>query len=111
MHEQAEDRLRAGLAEGREGAFAALYDRFGRSLHRVAWSLLGSRQDAEDAVQEVFLGLVRSRATIGKVESLRAYLFSALRHAAARLATRRKTPVLPAGDPPARDLNAEGEID
>jgi len=111
MHEQAEDRLRAGLAEGREDAFAALYDRFGRPLHRVAWSLLRSRQDAEDAVQEVFLGLVRSRAAIGKVESLRAYLFAALRHAAARLAARAKTPVLPAGDPPARDLNAQGEID
>ena len=111
MHEQAEDRLRAGLAEGREDAFAALYDQFARPLHRVAWSLIGSRQDAEDVVQEVFLGLFRSRETIGKVENFRAYLFSALRHAAARLATRAKTPVLPAGDPPARDLNAEGEID
>jgi RNA polymerase sigma-70 factor, ECF subfamily len=111
MHEQAEDRLRAGLAEGREDAFAALYDRFGGPLLRVAWCLLGSRQDAEDAVQEVFLGLVRSQAAIGKVDSLRGYLFSALRHAVARLAKRRKTPVLPADDPPARDLNAEGEID
>lgn len=75
MHEQAEDRLRAGLAEGREDAFAALYDQFARPLHRVAWSLIGSRQDAEDVVQEVFLGLFRSRETIGKVENFRAYLF------------------------------------
>jgi RNA polymerase sigma-70 factor, ECF subfamily len=111
MHEQAEDRLRAGLAEGREDAFAALYDRFAGPLHRVAWSLLGSRQDAEDAVQEVFLGLFRSRETIGKVESFRAYLFSALRHAVARLAKRAKTPVLPAGEPPVREPNAAGEID
>jgi RNA polymerase sigma-70 factor, ECF subfamily len=111
MREQAEDLLLAGLAEGREDDFAALYVCFARPLHRVAWSVLGSRQDAEDAVQEVFLGLVRSRATLAKVESLPAYLFSSLRHAAARLATRKKTPVLPAGDPPTRDPNADREID
>jgi RNA polymerase sigma-70 factor (ECF subfamily) len=76
------------LAEGRDEAFAALYDRYGRSLFRVAWTLLRSRQDAEDAVQDVFLGLVRSRPALGRIENLRAYLFGALRHAAARLATR-----------------------
>ncbi len=85
------DPLLAGLAEGRDEAFAAVYDRFAGPLFRVAWTLLRSRQDAEDAVQEVFLGLVRSRAALGRVENLRAYLFGALRHAATRLATRRKT--------------------
>jgi RNA polymerase sigma-70 factor (ECF subfamily) len=111
MHDRAEDRLRAGLAEGREEAFAALYDRYGRPLYRAAWIWLRSHQDAEDAVQEVFLGLVRARAALGNVESLPAYLFAALRHAAARLAARGKTAALPAGDLPARDRDAEGAID
>jgi RNA polymerase sigma-70 factor (ECF subfamily) len=88
MHDQAGDPLLAGLAEGRDEAFAALYDRYGRPLFRVAWTLLRSRQDAEDAVQDVFLGLFRSRAVLGRVVNLRAYLFSALRRAAARLAAR-----------------------
>ncbi len=88
MRDPASDALLAGLAEGRGEAFAALYDRYGRALFRVAWTLLRSRQDAEDAVQDVFLGLVRSQAALGRVENLRAYLFGALRHAAARLATR-----------------------
>ncbi len=69
--------LLAGLAQRREDAFAVLYDRHARPLYRVAWTLLGSCQDAEDAVQEVFLGFVRAQATLGRVENLRAYLFSA----------------------------------
>jgi RNA polymerase sigma-70 factor (ECF subfamily) len=90
MHDPVSDPLVAGLAQGRDEAFAALYDRFGRSLFRVAWTLLRSRQDAEDAVQEVFLGLFRSRAALGRIENLRAYLFSVLRHATTRLAAARK---------------------
>jgi RNA polymerase sigma-70 factor (ECF subfamily) len=90
MHDEASDPLLAGLAEGRDEAYAAVYDRHGRALFRVAWTLLRCRQDAEDAVQEVFLGLARSRATLGRIENLRAYLFGALRHAASRLAARRR---------------------
>src|SRR5262245_43821628 len=106
MHDRVSDPLLAGLAEGREEAFAALYDRYARSLFRVAWTLLRSRPDAEDAVQDVFLGLVRSRATAGRIENLRAYLFSALRHAVARTAVRKQAAVpgpLPDGQP--------GEVD
>ena len=111
MHDQAEERLRAGLAAGREDAFAALYDRYGRSLYRVAWALLRSRPDAEDAVQEVFLGLARSRGTLAQVENLRAYLFSALRHAAARLAVRSKSQVRPVEELPDHAAIASGTID
>ena len=76
--------LLAGLAAGREDAFAAAYDRFAARLLAAAWGMLGSRADAEDAVQDVFVGLVRSRATLAGVEDLGAYLFASLRHAAAR---------------------------
>src|SRR5262245_47644003 len=111
MHDQGEDHLLAGLAEGSEEAFRALYARYGAPLFRVAWTLLRSRQDAEDAVQEVFLGLVRSRATLGRIESLPAYLFSSLRHAAARLAQRRTSAGPLADEPPARDSAGTGDID
>ena len=100
MHDQAGDPLLAGLAEGRDEAFAALYDRYGRPLFRVAWTLLRSRQDAEDAVQDVFLGLFRSRAVLGRVVNLRAYLFSALRRAATGLAARKEVPLRPPPDGP-----------
>ncbi|MBN1422450.1 MAG: sigma-70 family RNA polymerase sigma factor [Planctomycetes bacterium] len=84
-----DDALLAGLAAGDEGAFAALYDRYGAALFRVAHALLGSREEAEDAVQDVFLDLVRSRASLARVRDLRAYVFASLRHAAAR---RRRRP-------------------
>jgi RNA polymerase sigma-70 factor (ECF subfamily) len=86
----AADSLIDGLAQGREEAFAALYDRFGAALFRTALLLLGSRPEAEDAVQDVFVSLVRARPALAGVTNLRAYLFAALRHAAARRAALRK---------------------
>jgi RNA polymerase sigma-70 factor (ECF subfamily) len=81
MAESPEDPLTRGLVEGREDAYAALYDRFGSSLFHVARAALWSREEAEDAVQEVFLGLVRARKSLSAVRNLRAYLFAALHHA------------------------------
>jgi RNA polymerase sigma-70 factor (ECF subfamily) len=80
-----------GAGEPLLAALADAYDRHGAAMFRVAWTLLRSRPDAEDAVQEVFLGLARSTDTLGRVENMRAYLFSALRHAAGRIAVRRKS--------------------
>jgi RNA polymerase sigma-70 factor (ECF subfamily) len=89
MGEPSGDPLLPGLAAGREEAFASLYLREGAALLRVAFALLGCRADAEDAVQEVFVGLAGSR-NLASVENLRAYLFTALRHAAAKMAARCK---------------------
>src|SRR5262245_28341179 len=41
-------------------------------LHRVAYRMLGSRSEAEDAVQESWLRL--NRANTGDIENLRAWL-------------------------------------
>lgn len=90
MADRAGDPLLAGVVAGREEAFAALYARDGAALYRVARALLGSSADAEDAVQEVFVGLVRARHRLASVDDLRAYLFAALRHAAAKVAARRR---------------------
>src|SRR5262245_58616855 len=91
MAETPGDPLLAGLAAGRDEAFAALFARDGAALFRVAYALLRSRPDAEDAVQEVFVGLAQTRASLNDVEHLRAYLFTALRHAAAKIASRRRS--------------------
>jgi RNA polymerase sigma-70 factor (ECF subfamily) len=86
----ADDRLARRLAEGRPEAIAEIYDRFGPMLFRVACSYTDTPADAEDAVQEVFVGLVRGRSRLGQVRNLRAYMFTALRRAALRLAERRR---------------------
>jgi RNA polymerase sigma-70 factor, ECF subfamily len=102
------DALLKGLAAGREEAFAALYDEYARPLFRVAWTLLRSHQDAEDAVQEVFVGLARSRSTVRRIENLRAYLFGALRHAVTRLARRgKRCPVSGVPDEASREAERE----
>jgi RNA polymerase sigma-70 factor (ECF subfamily) len=93
------DPLIAGLIAGSEEAFAALFDRFAPSVLRVAQILLTSRHDAEDVVQEVFVGIVRVRHTLGRVKNLRAYLFTSLRRAAAkRLAERNRERCAPLSD-------------
>ena len=83
------DPLLPGLAAGREEAYAALYDRLGERLYRAALGMLGRPEDAEDAVQDTFTALVRSRRRLVDVQDLTAYVFAALHHAAARCAVRR----------------------
>jgi RNA polymerase sigma-70 factor, ECF subfamily len=84
------DPLLIGLVAGSEQAYLQLYERFGARLYRVAAGLLGRREDAEDAVQEVFAALVRSQSRLAGVNDLTAYLFAALRHVAARSRERRQ---------------------
>jgi RNA polymerase sigma factor (sigma-70 family) len=83
------DPLLLGLTAGDERAFVALYDRFAVRMYRTAVRILGSREDAEDVVQDVFLAAVRSRERLGDVRDLTAYLFAALHRAAGRCALRR----------------------
>ena len=80
------DQLLRGLAEGREDAFVELYGRFGRRLFRAAFAMLGSPEDAEDVVQEVFTSMYRARRSLATVRNLTGYVFAALRHAAGRRA-------------------------
>ena len=47
------DAIRAGSPE----ALAALYREYGSALHRLAYRLTGTREDAEDVVHDVFVGL------------------------------------------------------
>ena len=102
------DPLLADLAAGRAEAFEALYDRIGPRLHRAAWGMLGHPEEAEDAVQEVFVALVRSRERLTEVRDLTAYLFTSLRRVAGRLAQRRaRQPV--AADALVRDVPGGGD--
>lgn len=79
------DGLKLALAAGDPAGYEQAYDHYGPALLRTALRLLGSAADAEDAVQEVFVGLVRSRHRLLGVGDLKCYLFVALRHAAWRI--------------------------
>jgi RNA polymerase sigma-70 factor, ECF subfamily len=83
------DAIVSRIAAGDEQAFAALYDQFAGRLVRAAFGMLGRREDAEDAVQEVFWTVSRSRKCLVGVQDMTAYLFASLRRAVARCAKRR----------------------
>ncbi|MFT3684188.1 MAG: sigma-70 family RNA polymerase sigma factor [Phycisphaerales bacterium] len=53
-------RLMQSVAAGDPAAIATLYDRFGSLIYRMAFQSLPNRDDAEDAVQEVFVRLWRT---------------------------------------------------
>jgi len=55
-------------------ALAALVDRYAGALYRVAFSVLRNPADAEDAVQEAFLRVLRHRDTLGEVRDHRVWL-------------------------------------
>ncbi|MBI3829072.1 MAG: sigma-70 family RNA polymerase sigma factor [Planctomycetes bacterium] len=84
-----DDALLRHLRDGREESWAELYDRSAPRLFRAAWGLLNSREEAEDAVQEVFVGLARARGSLMEVRNLDAYLFSSLRRACGQMLEQR----------------------
>jgi RNA polymerase sigma-70 factor (ECF subfamily) len=91
MEPQPDSALVADLAAGRSEAYAALYDRYGPSLLRVARAMLHEASEAEDAVQDVFVNLVRQRGRLALVVDWDAYLFAILRHAVSRRLGREQT--------------------
>ncbi len=63
--------LMRGVAQNEPASVAKLYDRFGSLVYRMAYQALPTRDDAEDAVQEVFVRLWR---TAGRYDPTRAAL-------------------------------------
>jgi RNA polymerase sigma-70 factor, ECF subfamily len=57
-----------------DAALAALVGQYAAALYRVAFSVLRNQADAEDAVQEAFLRVLRHRDTLGEVRDHRVWL-------------------------------------
>jgi RNA polymerase sigma-70 factor, ECF subfamily len=81
--------LQERLAGGDQAAFAEFYDAVANRVHHYLLIRLGTREDADDAMQETFLRLARGRRKLGAVENPDAYVFAIARNEAARLAVRR----------------------
>ena len=79
------------LANGRKEALAELYDRFHRQLFGLALWRTGNREDAADAVQDVFVRLSRTGARHDGIRDGRSYLFKMTQNAAIDLIRRRPT--------------------
>jgi RNA polymerase sigma-70 factor, ECF subfamily len=67
VHDQARERAQ-------QEALEALVDQYATTLYRVAFSVLRNQSDAEDAVQEAFLRVLRHRETLGDIRDHRVWL-------------------------------------
>ena len=75
------------IKQSRE-AFAALYAEMSRPMYTVACRILHNRADAEDAVQEAFMKLLRRERT-DDIENGRAYLLQTVRNEALMILRKR----------------------
>jgi RNA polymerase sigma-70 factor (family 1) len=62
------------------GAFEALFRLYWKPLYLAAYKRLHNRQEAEDIVQEVLIGVWQRRAGLNTDHSLSGYLFTALKY-------------------------------
>jgi RNA polymerase sigma-70 factor (ECF subfamily) len=61
-------------SQAEEATLAALVSQYAGALYRVAYSVLRNPADAEDAVQEAFLRVLRHRDTLDEVRDQRVWL-------------------------------------
>jgi RNA polymerase sigma-70 factor (TIGR02960 family) len=102
-----EERLLADARRGDEAAFELLVERHRGELYAHCYRMLGSIQDAEDAVQESLLGAWRGLARFEGRSSLRTWLFRVATNACLRLSSRRPRRMLSFDHGPARSDTRE----
>jgi RNA polymerase sigma-70 factor (ECF subfamily) len=101
-----DERLVASATDGDRAAFAALAERHRRELQVHAYRMLGSLEDAQDAVQDALLRAWRSRTTYDGRSTFRAWLYRITTNACLRMLERRPQRLLPYDAGPAAALGA-----
>ncbi len=73
------------LASGDRDAFAELYDLYADRIHHYLTLRLGTRDLADEVLQETFIRLVRYHRKLARAEDLRSYVFRVARNESARI--------------------------
>ncbi len=82
------------LGQGDESSLAELYERLSSQVFSLALQLLGSRQDAEEVLQDTFVKLYHHNGYKPQLGSARAYIYSIARNEALmRLRAKRSRPI------------------
>jgi len=110
-----DERLVASVRRGDAAAFEAMYDRHSAELLSFCVYMLGSRHDAEDAVQATFASAYRALHADRRAVNLRAWLFTIARNDCLNILRRRRTWVELDGEPaadgdPLRELELREEV-
>jgi RNA polymerase sigma-70 factor (ECF subfamily) len=98
-----EQKVSAAIA-GDEAAFTQLVERYRGELQVHAYRMLGSLEDAQDALQEAFLRAWKARATYGRQSTFRAWLYRITTNACLRILERRPRRLVPYEAGPAAQL-------
>ena len=106
------ERAFAAVAAGKSDALAELYARCAADLFGLALWRTGSRDDAADVVQEVFIKLMAERARLASVEHPRAWLLAIAHRCAVDVVRRRRPEIEPTDDlVMPRGLDPEHRVD
>jgi RNA polymerase sigma-70 factor (ECF subfamily) len=96
----ADEQIRTALGRDDPAAVELIWDRYAGDLLALLQAVLGSKCDAEDVLQTVFVRMVRQRRHLATARRLDAYVCQIARHEAARfLKRRRKQRAEPATEP------------
>ena len=101
-----EERVVSAATAGDEAAYAQLVERYRGELQVHAYRMLGSLEDAQDALQEAFLRAWIRRATYRGQSTFRAWLYRITTNACLRLLERRPRRVVPFDTGPSAELGA-----
>jgi RNA polymerase sigma-70 factor (ECF subfamily) len=98
--------VRAAVA-GDEAAFTQLVERYRGELQVHAYRMLGSLEDAQDALQEAFLRAWKGRGTYRRRSTFRAWLYRITTNACLRILERRPARLVPYDTGPAAELGTD----
>jgi len=85
-----DDPIRAALARDDPAAVELIWDRYGHDLLTFLVGTLGSRHDAEDVLQVVFVRIVGKRRLLAKADRPDAYVFRIARNEVVEFLRRRR---------------------
>lgn len=110
-----DERLMALVQEGDSGAFEALYERSAGELLSFCIYMLGSRQDAEDALQATFTSAYRALRADRRPVTPRPWMFAIARNQCLSILRKRRPTVELNGEPalggdPVRELELREEL-
>jgi RNA polymerase sigma-70 factor (ECF subfamily) len=89
----AEKLLLQKIACNDQQSFQVLFDTWWEPLFQYAFKVLQNRQDAEEVVQEFFIHFWNKRQELPELQSLAAYLFTALKNRLLNHLAKKKYPV------------------
>ncbi|MEN9611666.1 MAG: hypothetical protein RLZZ628_2480 [Bacteroidota bacterium] len=79
MHNLSDEDLLTELLQSNKAAFDAIYVRYWKMLFAIAYHQLGTKEEAEDMVHNVFEKIWTNRFSL-KINCLKAYLVVSVRH-------------------------------